>query len=305
MGAVRDLADRYTDEYLALDPDVATMIGMPGHDGELTDYSPEGWAERRGPRASHAGRARRCRGAGRRRRAGPPLRPPAARAPRGRARCGRGPRAGPVAEQHVVAGPGTSRRCSSSCPPRPSSTGSCWRHAWRPCLRPTSSTDAASTTAWHAGEMAAPRQVTTVVEQLAVWSGERDAPAFFVDLVERLPAAVPDPLRHQLEEAASGATEALATFRRYLVDEYGPQAEGTPDAVGADRYKVWARLLQRDRPRPDRRLRLRVGRVQAAARGDGGRGRAGAARRRRRRRPWPTSTRSARSSSRRWCSGSG
>ena len=46
MGVVRDLADRYTDEYLALDPDVATMIGMPGHDGELTDYSPEGWAER-------------------------------------------------------------------------------------------------------------------------------------------------------------------------------------------------------------------------------------------------------------------
>ena len=35
MGVVRDLADRYTDEYIALDPDVATMIGLPGHDAEL------------------------------------------------------------------------------------------------------------------------------------------------------------------------------------------------------------------------------------------------------------------------------
>ena len=91
--------------------------------------------------------------------------------------------------------------------------------------------------------MAASRQVTTVLEQLAVWSGERDGPAFFVDLVERLPADVPDPLRRQLEERASAATEALASFRRYLLDEYGPKAEGTPDPVGADRYKVWARYF--------------------------------------------------------------
>ena len=152
--------------------------------------------------------------------------------------------------------------------------------------------------------MAAPRQVTTVLEQLAVWSGERDDTAFFVDLVERLPSGVPEALRRRLEESAGAATEALATFRRYLLDEYGPKAEGTPDPVGADRYKVWARyfngtdldltdayaygwdefkrLTRRWRPRPS-----------------------GCYPGRRRGRPWPTSTRSARSSSRRWCSGSG
>ena len=91
MGVVRDLADRYTDEYLALDPDVATMIGMPGHDGELTDYSPEGWAEREAlgrrtlaeldeavAQAGDDEQDRRC----------ARLLP---RAPGGRARCGRGP----------------------------------------------------------------------------------------------------------------------------------------------------------------------------------------------------------------------
>ena len=40
---------------------------------------------------------------------------------------------------------------------------------------------------------------------------------------------------------ASAATEALASFRRYLLDEYAPGAEGTPDAVGPERYRRWAR----------------------------------------------------------------
>jgi uncharacterized protein (DUF885 family) len=93
------------------------------------------------------------------------------------------------------------------------------------------------------GTSAAPRQVRTVVEQLAVWTGQRDEPAFFPDLVAKLPADAPAALRRRLETAAVAATDALVGFQRYLTEQYGPRAEGTPDPVGADRYRLWARFF--------------------------------------------------------------
>ena len=41
-----ELSDRYIVESAALDPMLASFWGIPGFDDELTDYSPEGWAER-------------------------------------------------------------------------------------------------------------------------------------------------------------------------------------------------------------------------------------------------------------------
>jgi uncharacterized protein (DUF885 family) len=42
MSRIFDIADRYVDEIAALDPNLATAIGVPGHERELTDYSPAG-----------------------------------------------------------------------------------------------------------------------------------------------------------------------------------------------------------------------------------------------------------------------
>ena len=242
MGVVRDLADRYTDEYIALDPAVATMIGLPGHDGELTDYSPDGWAARDAlarrtlaeldEAVAQAGDDELDR------------------------RCARLLRERLEAEQGVIEAREPGRMLNNMASPAqdlkevfelmPTATLEHWEllatrmaavpGAYEQYRRGLDEGVARS-------EMAAPRQVTTVLEQLAVWSGERDDTAFFVELVERLPSDVPDALRRRLEEGAGAATEALATFRRYLLDEYGPKAEGTPDPVGADRYKVWARYF--------------------------------------------------------------
>ncbi len=41
-----ELSDRYIVESAALDPMLASFWGIPGHDHEITDYSPEGWAAR-------------------------------------------------------------------------------------------------------------------------------------------------------------------------------------------------------------------------------------------------------------------
>src|SRR5215213_894477 len=44
--AVDTVADAHLAESAALDPVSATAMGVPGHDTELTDYSPEGHAAR-------------------------------------------------------------------------------------------------------------------------------------------------------------------------------------------------------------------------------------------------------------------
>ncbi|WP_448641256.1 DUF885 domain-containing protein [Geodermatophilus sp. URMC 63] len=83
------------------------------------------------------------------------------------------------------------------------------------------------------GLLVAPRQVSTVVGQLGEWlSGP-----FFAGLA----SSGPDALRGELEAAARSADAAVAEVRDFLRDIYLPRAEGTPDAVGRDRYAVAAR----------------------------------------------------------------
>jgi uncharacterized protein (DUF885 family) len=83
------------------------------------------------------------------------------------------------------------------------------------------------------GLFVAPRQVFTVVGQLDQWL----AGPYFAGFV----AAGPESRRAELEEAARGADRAVAEMRDYLRDVYGPRTEGTPDAVGRERYARAAR----------------------------------------------------------------
>ncbi|NMO54798.1 DUF885 domain-containing protein [Actinoplanes sp. TBRC 11911] len=84
------------------------------------------------------------------------------------------------------------------------------------------------------GLLAAPRQVGALLAQVKAWV-EGD---WFAALV----TAGPDSLRAQLDDAATTATAALAGLRAWMEDVYARAAEGTPDAVGRDRYRIWARL---------------------------------------------------------------
>jgi uncharacterized protein (DUF885 family) len=83
------------------------------------------------------------------------------------------------------------------------------------------------------GVLVAPRQVSTVVGQLGEWL----AGPFFASFAAR----GPESLRGDLAAAASAADAAVAEVRDHLRDVYGPRAEGTPDAVGRDRYALAAR----------------------------------------------------------------
>ena len=44
MTVIYDIASDYVDAIAALDPIGATGMGVPGHDAEMTDFSPDGVA---------------------------------------------------------------------------------------------------------------------------------------------------------------------------------------------------------------------------------------------------------------------
>ncbi len=83
------------------------------------------------------------------------------------------------------------------------------------------------------GLLVAPRQVETVVAQLDEWL----AGPYFAGFV----ASGPEPLHRELTAAARAADEAVAEIRDHLRDVYLPASQGTPDAVGRERYAVAAR----------------------------------------------------------------
>jgi uncharacterized protein (DUF885 family) len=83
------------------------------------------------------------------------------------------------------------------------------------------------------GLLVAPRQVRTVVAQLDEWL----AGPYFAGFVAR----GPESLLPDLTKSAHAADQAVAEMRDFLRDGYAPLAEGTPDAVGRERYATAAR----------------------------------------------------------------
>jgi uncharacterized protein (DUF885 family) len=91
------------------------------------------------------------------------------------------------------------------------------------------------------GLHAAPRQVGTVVGQLDEWLGGEGG-SWFHAFAAKAPDGTSPAVRTELTAAADAAAEATASLREYLAGTYLPAAQGTPDAVGPDRYRLGARL---------------------------------------------------------------
>jgi uncharacterized protein (DUF885 family) len=90
------------------------------------------------------------------------------------------------------------------------------------------------------GLLAAPLQVTTLVEQLTAWCEAGDGRGWFAEFTDK--ADVPSTLRAELDAGAATAAGAAHELRTWLAETYLPSTDGTPDAVGADRYRMLARL---------------------------------------------------------------
>jgi uncharacterized protein (DUF885 family) len=235
---VNEVCDRFVAEYAALDPVLATHLGIFGHDAELTDYSPDGWAQRIELFRTALSEVR----------AAEPV-----DASEHLAKAVFTERVGlqlelydagvPVGDLNVIASPVQDIRQVFDLMPAESVEH--WETiATRLAAVPdaVASVRAGLAHAADTGHGPAVRQVRKVAEQCATWSGMSGEEPYFSRLVA--PAAevagVGDALRRRLAEGASAATAAYAELAAYLREELAPRSPAK-DAVGADLYALRSR----------------------------------------------------------------
>ncbi len=232
MGTLSDqIADRYVDAFAALDPCAATYLGIPGHDAEMTDYSPDGFAARTDlarkvlrevaavPDSEEDGRIAR------------------ALLTERLSREVELAEAGLVTgDLNVVASPLQMIRQVFDV--MDTDGAAAWaaiatRLAAVPAAldgyRASLESSAAD------GRVSARRQVERCAQLSREWSG-RDGSGFFAGLVAR--SGVDGALRSALEDAAQEATRAMEDFGRFLTESLIERAP-VRDAVGRDRYGLW------------------------------------------------------------------
>ena len=241
MSRIYEIANEYVERYAALDPIGATSMGIPGHDGEMTDFSPDG-AEARAAldRQTLATLS-------------------AARAGNQRDRVAREvmverldlqlalyEAAEPLRDLNVIASPVQRIRTSFDLMPR--ATEGDWRNiAARMRLVPDGLAGlcAALDAGLAGGTPAAARQARACAAQARVWSNGRDgARLFFLSMLDAYERSGIEnaALRGELEGAAGSAAQGYADLRRYLEERYLPRAT-VQDAVGPDRYRLRARVF--------------------------------------------------------------
>lgn len=237
---VHQISDRYVDEYSALHPIIATYLGVPGHDDELTDYSPEG----------HAARADLTRKA---REAVTACDP--ADTSEHVAQAVFTERTGVELELHeagldesalnVIDSPVQDLRMAFDL--MPAATAEDWATIATRMSRVPDAIErvkASLSSAAARGNVSAIRQVSKVAEQCDTWAGAASEPAFFATMVGRSAGVdgVGTALRSQLDSSAERAAAAYAGLASFLRDELAPNAP-TKDAVGADTYRLWSRFF--------------------------------------------------------------
>jgi uncharacterized protein (DUF885 family) len=236
---VRAVADTYVDQLAVLDPLLATSLGRPSGQDQLPDLSPAGEeAEQELGRATLAALAGAEQAAG--------------FANGDERRCARLLRERLETGQAISAA-GENLRAVSNIfgPPQqvrgafllmPTATADDWAVIGRrmaavpPALAGHRESLAEGA---RRGLYAAPRQVQTVAGQLADWQSGGGGQGWFGGFAAG--ADVPTALRADLDRASASADAAVASLREWLVADYLPATEGTPDGVGAERYQAGAR----------------------------------------------------------------
>lgn len=237
MGDIDAIADRYVDEYAAADPVTATYMGISGHESELTDYSPEGFAARAELQRRTLARLERS----------------LAVAPTTAAEqvAGNAMRERLALDVELYDAGVTSSELNVIESPLQSLRGvfdlmsTDGEEAWEAIARRLSGFPHALAgfreslrQAAADGRVAARRQVVACADQCRAW--RPDADDVFGALVARYRSD--GPLRPELERAMATTVEALADFERFLREELAPLAP-EKDAVGRDRYALASRFF--------------------------------------------------------------
>jgi uncharacterized protein (DUF885 family) len=235
------ISDRFVERVAALHPIAATMMGVAGHDDQMTDFSPDGIAERSALARSTLHQLEHV-----------DLESDRDRVARdvmvdevelGLALDDAGER---LRDLNIMHSPLQMIRQAFDLVP--TTTVDDWEAiAARLALVPQG-LDGYRTTLQAGAEqglIAAQRQAAVCAQQADTWGGVTNrGRGFFQQYVEQFEASdVHEPgLAQRLAAEAQRADRAYATFGRFLVEEYLPVAAES-DAVGADRYRLWARMF--------------------------------------------------------------
>jgi uncharacterized protein (DUF885 family) len=233
---VRNIADRYVDALTELDPILATALGVRSGEDRLPDFSPAGQQAADDLARKTLGNLGAVTGelSGDERRCGRLLRE---RLEAGLAMSGQGEHLRAVSN---IFGP--QHRIRGSFLDMPSATEEDWAVIARRMARVSqalSEYQASLTEGASRGMFAGPRVVQACAEQLEQWAGAAGGRGWFAEFAAE--ADVSAALRSELDRAAATANEATSELSRWLGTVYLPQAAGTPDGVGADRYRACAR----------------------------------------------------------------
>ncbi|WP_253770005.1 DUF885 domain-containing protein [Goodfellowiella coeruleoviolacea] len=235
--SVHEISDQYVADYAELNPNLATDLGVPGHDEELTDFSPDALAARN----ALAERALRDVEAAE----------PADDSERAAKevfleRVGLSTEiyhAGLVdSALNVIDSPVQGLREVFDL--MPTDTAEQWaviakRLANMP--QAVANLRAALSHAAADGRVSALRQVTRVIEQCETWAGLRGGRSFFANLAAQADEVAGAP-HADLAAGAAAASQAYAELAGFLRDELAPKAP-TKDAVGRETYQLWSRYF--------------------------------------------------------------
>ncbi|MCK0116919.1 DUF885 domain-containing protein [Isoptericola sp. S6320L] len=243
--ALDDVADAYVRDVAALQPDAATMMGLPGHDHELPDLSPAGHEARADVDRALLRRLDELEAAGQ---------APADDVDRVTLAAMR-ERVGLAVEQHEAGDPQSSLNNIESPVQQlrdlfdvvPTGTVEAWENiAARLNAVPQALAGYTESLTWSAGRgrVAAVRQVRAAVEQARELAG--DGSTFTTLVTGEQAARVLDDssacslVRAELERGAAAARQAYGELADFLERELAPRAPQA-DAVGREAYSRYSR----------------------------------------------------------------
>ena len=233
---VDELADRFVEEYAAADPVEATYMGVAGHEHEVTDYSPDGFAgrdalvrrtlsevEKTEPSDERETVARQ------------------AMLERLRLDVEHYDAGIPQSQLNVIASPMHDLRQVFDL--MPTDGQEAWANIAARLEQVPTALDGYRRTlleAATAGHVTARRQVLACAAQCRSWTGQDGQRDVFSALVE--PAASDGAMRPRLDAAARTARDAYVKFGEFLQTDFASQARER-DAVGRELYSLGSRYF--------------------------------------------------------------
>jgi uncharacterized protein (DUF885 family) len=234
MTPLEQLADRFVDSYAAIDPTIATYLGVPGYDDAWPDLSPAGLAARADLLRRTVADVRDCPAADHREEVAR-----AAMVERLESELARLDSGWAAADLNSTESPLQAFRQTFDF--MPVDTEADWATiAARLAALPAAvegylaGLDAAA----DAGQVSAVRQVRLTAALARKWAGTPHVPGFFTTFTEPAPAS----LRAELDRAVEGAHDALLRFADHVERSLLPRAPEA-DGVGRERYALESRFF--------------------------------------------------------------